>query len=69
MTPHFELPIDFVFNICEGGSGRNRESQVPALVEQFLPGVEISVGLLGNRSPAALRNAGGLKAASGGAGR
>src|SRR5262245_334222 len=28
-----ELDVDIVFNICEGHSGRNRESQVPILLE------------------------------------
>ncbi|OGX34532.1 MAG: hypothetical protein A3C36_07525 [Omnitrophica WOR_2 bacterium RIFCSPHIGHO2_02_FULL_52_10] len=28
-----DLDVDIVFNICEGVAGRNRESQVPALLE------------------------------------
>ena len=27
------LGVDIVFNMCEGASGRNRESQVPMLLE------------------------------------
>lgn len=29
------LDVDLVFNICEGVSGRNRESQVPVLLEYY----------------------------------
>ncbi len=29
------LDVDIVFNICEGFAGRNRESQVPVLLEMF----------------------------------
>jgi len=30
-----DLDVDIVFNICEGYSGRNRESQVPLLLELY----------------------------------
>lgn len=30
-----KLDVDIVFNICEGKRGRNRESQVPAILEAF----------------------------------
>lgn len=29
------MPLDIVFNIAEGIHGRNRESQVPAILELF----------------------------------
>ncbi|MCA9404454.1 MAG: ATP-grasp domain-containing protein [Candidatus Omnitrophica bacterium] len=29
------LDVDIVFNVCEGRSGRNRESQVPVLLEMY----------------------------------
>ncbi len=31
----FHLKVDIVFNICEGYSGRNRESQVPLILEMY----------------------------------
>lgn len=29
------LDVDFIFNICEGRSGRNRESEVPVILEMY----------------------------------
>src|SRR5207248_2344307 len=45
---------DLVFNMAEGIKGRNRESQVPALLEVHIGGREFTVGMLGERRPKVL---------------